>query len=274
MPKSLNVLLVIALIGFSPVGLFAQQAAKPKEASDSKSTAQQEAADDQEDEQDADVASEDQDEDQADESGRADLDEAFDLKINAKSTRDLDKVADLCESAIEKGLDDAAEKQARDLWSSVLYDHAKQLHRRIAPGGTLSTRWRWLRREAISRLNKAIDVNPNKIDALILLSQLHSLNAGDRDIAIESIEKAIAQIKDDNEKLSSALFIRSRLAEDEKARMADLTQAVKINPKNFAALMQRAMILMGNDKKQEALADFKALLEIDKEKCQPISAGR
>ena len=89
----------------------------------------------------------DQEDDEGD--GQADLDEAFDLKINAKSTRDLDRVADLCEVAIEKGLDESAEKQARQLWASVLYDHAKQLQRRIAPGGTLSTRWRWLRREAM-----------------------------------------------------------------------------------------------------------------------------
>lgn len=259
MAKFLNqicALLLLILFGLLPQNLVAQDESQSTESAPAK------VSDDENDE------NENEDQDDSDEEGsggQSDLDAAFDLKINAKSTRDLDGVADLCESAIEKGLDAVVEKQARELWSSVLYDHAKQLQRRIAPGGTLSTRWRWLRREAISRLNKSIEVQPGKVAPLILLSQLHSLNAGDREKAMEAIEKAIAQIKGDNEMLSNALFVRSRLTDDEKVRLADLTQAVKINPKNFEALMQRAMVYLGKEKNADAFTDFKAALAIDKE---------
>ena len=260
MAKFLNqtcVLLLLLFLGLLPLRLTAQEESESSDPSPAKVAEPQDDSDDEKKEDDEDDDEED--------GGQSDLDAAFDLKINAKSTRDLDGVADLCESAVEKGLDADAEKQARDLWSSVLFDHAKQLQRRIAPGGTLSTRWRWLRREAISRLNKSIEVSPGKVAPLILLAQLHGLNAGDREKAMEAIEKAIAQIKGDNEMLSNALFERSRLTDDEKTRIADLTQSVKINPKNVEALMQRAMIYLTNEKSDEAVADFKAALSVDKE---------
>ena len=206
-----------------------------------------------------------QDTKEKNEEGQADLDKAFQLKITASSTRDLDKVADLCESAIENGLPRESEEQAKDLWASVLIDHAQRLNRRIAPRGQLSTRWRWLRSQAISRLDKAVELRPGKIDALILLAKLHSLNAGDKEAAMEAIEKAIAQLTDDKKKLSEALFIRARLADDEEMRLADLTQAVKIDPTNFEAIMERAVYYLGKDKKEEAMADFKAVVQIDNE---------
>ncbi len=201
----------------------------------------------------------------SDEAGQADLDKAFELKIAVTSTRDLDRVADLCELAIEKGLDAESEAQAKELWASVLYDNARQLDLRIAPDGTLSTRWRWLRSQAISRLQKAIELSPGKIDALILLAKLHTLDGGDREAAIKAIEKAIAQVTDDSAKLSEALYIRARLAEDDTAKIADLTQAIKIDPKNFEALMQRAMYFLNENKTPEAMSDFKSLLKIEAE---------
>ena len=229
---------------------------------DASPSAQQEADSSKEDRQ-ADEARQDDDKPKTN-PGQLDLDKAFELKISAASTRDLDKIADLCESAVDKGLDAESEEQARELWASALYDHAKQLDRRIAPQGQLSTRWRWLRAQAISRLEKAIELRPDKVDALILLSRLHSLPAGDREAAVAAIEKAIAQIDDDKPKLSEALYIRALLAEDDATRIADLSQAVKIDPGNLDALMQRAMDLMGEDKTDEAMQDFQRLLKGEK----------
>jgi len=76
--------------------------------------------------------------------GLDDLDKAFDLKINSKSTRDLDKVARLCEQAIEKGLNEAGEEQAKVLAKTAYYEHAKQLTARILPGpqGKPDPRWK------------------------------------------------------------------------------------------------------------------------------------
>ena len=201
--------------------------------------------------------------------GQADLDKAIEMKIAVSSTRDLDDIADLCESAIEKGLDAESEAQAKQLWANVLFQHAQQLNRAISPNGTLSTRWRWLRQQAISRLDKAVEIKSDKVDAWILLAKLHSLNNGNKKAATEAIEKAIAKIVDDKQKLSEALFIRSRLADDEATRIADLTQAVKINPENFEALMQRALFYLSKEQSTDAMSDFKKLLAIEKENTDP-----
>ena len=246
----------------------AQDRSNPESPSEgTKLTVQDEKSDDDnEDKPAADKAQETtSDDDSEQKNGQANLDKAFELKITATSTRDLDKVADLCESAIENGLERDSEEQAKELWASVLYNHARQLNRRIAPNGTLSTRWRWLRQQAVSRLDKAIELRPGKIDALIMLAKLHSLDAGNKDAAIAAIEKAIAQLTDDKEKLSQALYIRARLAEDEKSRIADLTQSVKINPENFEALMERATYFLRAEKSDEAMKDFKSLLAIEKD---------
>ena len=256
--------IAILLLAFCSSFLFSSRNVAGQE-SEGDSTVVQEGDEKQEESSDEETSDDDSEDEKDETGGQADLDEAFQKKIAASSTRDLDKVADLCESAIEKGLSKESTEQATELWSSVLIDHAKQLNRRIAPRGQLSTRWRWLRSQAISRLEKAIELRPNKIDALILLAKLHSLNAGDKEAAMESIEKAIAQLTDDKKKLSEALYIRAKLAEDEATRIADLTQAVKIDPDNFEALMERAVYYLGKEKNDEAMADFKAVVQIEKD---------
>ena len=56
--------------------------------------------------------------------GQADLDKATELKVTAESLGDLEKVAKLCESALQKGLDEGNQKFAKQLLTSTLYQHA------------------------------------------------------------------------------------------------------------------------------------------------------
>ena len=265
--RNLTALVILATVPVGPSGNFSAlvgQESKPGALPDSPNRVDdQESAPKsagKENDQQGDSATSDE---QPENLGQEDLNKAFELKITVATTRDLDRVADLCESAIEKGLDADSRKQAEELWASVLSDHAKQLEQRIAPGGIPSTRWRWLRSQAISRLQKSIELRPERIESLILLAELHSLDSGDREVAVDAIEKAIAQIKDDNEKLSKALYIRARLAEDDESLIADLTQAVKINPQNFEALLRRGMFFLEAEKTEDAMADFNRVLDLD-----------
>ena len=59
--------------------------------------------------------------------GSSELEQAFQQKIDATSSRDLDKVVKLCEAAIKKGLDEGSLEQAQQLASSVLFQQADQL---------------------------------------------------------------------------------------------------------------------------------------------------
>ncbi len=192
--------------------------------------------------------------------GPALLDQAFDLKLEAKTTKDLEKIADLCQKALKKGLDKEDEQQAKTLASSSLLEFADQLGKRIFSSGGRDRRWQYYRSQAIPRLKRALEFDESLIDAHLLLAKLQALPGGDRDDAEAAIEKAIELAVDDREQLSEALFVRASLAKDENARLADLNQAIKINPKNLAARQVRAAYFAQQGNPDKALEDYKAWL--------------
>lgn len=223
-------------------------------------------------EQDDDEDKDDSDDDKKLE-GQDDLDNAFLEKVNATSTRDLDKVAQLCKSAIEKGLKPEAEEQAKQLWTAVLMDYSKQLEEKIF-GPPQDRRWRLYRREALKRLKKVTEISPSKTDALVMSAKLNGLPGGDREAARMAIEKAIEQITDDNKKLSEAILVRATLAEDLDAVLSDLSQAIKIDDENIAAISERGRLFMRmaqseSDEEEasklykSAMKDFKVWLKTD-----------
>lgn len=222
-------------------------------------------ADAQEDE----TQDEDKDADQEPEKeneGQADLDKAFDVKSTATNTREWDTVCDLCKSAIEKGLEPEAEAQARELWAATLYEHAELLSERIFPPDR-DRRWKVYRRQALSRLDEAVDIKPDSVDTYLLIARLRGMG-GDREQAREAVSKAVELAGNDKEKLSKALMIRGALAEDQAAKLADFSQAVKIDPSNVEAIRARAAqyLLMG--KTDKAIEDFELWIEAEPENMQ------
>jgi len=197
--------------------------------------------------------------------GDADLEEAFNLKISATSTRDLDKVAGLCESAIEKGLDEEGIAEAQQLWTSAWYEYADQMGKQIFIPGQQDRRWRVYRREALTRLKKVVELSPDMSDAYLLIARLNGLEGGDKEAANAAIEKAIEKITDDDAKLSQALFIRASLSDNDESRLADLNQAIKIDPNNLDAIRIRGAYYLQHNQADKAIDDFKLWLDNDKE---------
>ena len=202
------------------------------------------------------------------EDGNADLDKAFDAKLNATSTKDLDAVVKLCESAIEKGLDKEGQETAKTLAGSALFEHAEQLGQRIFASSGQDTRWRIYRSQALSRLRKVNEFQPDMAEAYLMIAKLNGLPGGDQDEALEAIEKAVELAGDDNEQLSDALFLRAKLTDDEETRIADLNQAIKINPENIDALWRRANYYLSKRNPTEALPDLKKWLDADPKNVQ------
>jgi len=196
------------------------------------------------------------------EKGAADLEEAFQKKIDASSTKDLDAVVKLCESAIKKGLDEGGLEQANQLAASALFEHADQLSQRIFSGGQ-DPRWRVYRTHSLNRLKKAVKFKPEMGEAYLLIAKLNALPGGDKKEAREAVEKAVEMAGDDREQLSTALFHRASLAEEDEARLADLNQAIKINPKNIDAVRFRAAYHLQQDDIDSALVDLNEWLESD-----------
>ena len=58
------------------------------------------------------------------EDGDEDLAKAKELRSKIQSIEDMEKVTDLCESAIDKGLSDEAKKEANKIWAEVLFQQA------------------------------------------------------------------------------------------------------------------------------------------------------
>ena len=150
--------------------------------------------------------------------GNDDLDKAFDLKVSARSGKELDQVVKLCESAIQKGLDEDEENNAKEMAASALFEHAEQLYFRIAPQdpSRKDRRWRILRSQAMSRLKKASRFKPELVDVYFLIAKLNVLPGGNRNAALEAIEKAIELTEDDQTEQSQALFLRASVQSDEK----------------------------------------------------------
>ena len=192
------------------------------------------------------------------------LDEAFSMKLSAKSTRDLDKVVDLCEQAMEEGLDEEGEEQAKQLAAAALYEHAEQLSRPILVPNNRDRRWQIYRRQALSRLKKATEYQPKMGSAWLLITKLHGLPGGDPREAAVAVEKAIELAGDDRRQLSAALFLRARLAGnsgDADTLLADLDQAIKIDPENFDAYRVRGEYYLKQREPEKALEDLNRWLD-------------
>lgn len=207
--------------------------------------------DDSDDEKDGDS----DDEEEADENGSKDLADAFLLKIDARTTSDLDKIVKLCESALNKGLDDNETEQANFLASESLLRFSEGMAQR-----TFATprdrRWQIYRAQAMPRLRKAVEFDKSNVAAFILLAKFEAMDPQSKAAALKNIEKAIELSVDDRGQLSDALVIRARLKEDKEAKIADLNQALKHNPANLQAHELRAWALLDDKKVDEAMGDF------------------
>lgn len=201
--------------------------------------------------------------------GQADLDEAFELKINATEPRDFDKIVGLCKSAIEKGLDDVNKAQAVELMVSTLVQHAEQYLPRIV-AQPRDRRWRIYRTEALSRLEKAIEAKENLLPAHILIAQLNALEGGNVERAELAISKAIELASEDPQQLSQALTIRATISDDEERQINDLSQAIKIDPANTEALALRSELFLRREEIDKALDDLSAWSRAEPDRADAI----
>jgi tetratricopeptide (TPR) repeat protein len=194
--------------------------------------------------------------------GAKDLDDAFDQKIKAQSTRDLEGVVKLCKSAIEKGLDEEGSIQAKQLAATASMEHAEQLAKRIFQTPP-DPRWRKYRSEALLQLKQATEFQPSMVAAHLMTARLNLLEKGNLEAARTAIEQAVKNAGDDRVQLSNALFFRAQLNEDKEAKLADVNQALKINPDNVDALKFRAVYYLSNNESDKGLADVNQWLSSD-----------
>ena len=200
---------------------------------------------------------------QAASDGRVELDEATQLKISAKTVGDLEKVVQLCESAIEKGLSDGDTAFAKQLLTSTLYQHAQRLADPVVQRQPPASSWPLLRRYALNNLEKALKYDDKLGDVYLLIAQLQSIDGGEPKKAKDAAEKAVELLTDDTEQLSEALVVRGSLSEDQDKMLADLDRALELNPRNSKAWRVRGVLRLRNGEDKKALDDFMQLAKHD-----------
>jgi len=199
----------------------------------------------------------------ADDKGQADLDKATELQLSAQSLADFEKVADLCEQALAKGLGEDNKKFARELLTSTLLEHARRLSAAILDQPP-PARWQAIRNNAVRDLDRLLKQDPHTAEAHLLRARLLFLPGGDPVEARKALDFAIKDYQkqeDEAENLAKALLMRSQLTEDKAARLVDIEAAIKAAPGLVEAWQTRAAHYLDTGETEKGVADLKRLVE-------------
>jgi len=198
----------------------------------------------------------------AEDKGQADLDEATELRLSAKSPQDLQRVAQLCDEAMKKGLDEENTVFAKQLAAGALFDLASRLSSMVLDTKNPDQRWQFFRHTALRYLEQTLKYDEDLADAHLMIGRLHQLPGGDKARAakagaraVELFEKAMSP-----KKLSQAYFVRGAASKDAKDQLKDFAKALELDASNSQALAGQARVLLGQGKTDEALAAFDKLL--------------
>ena len=199
----------------------------------------------------------------AENAGKEDLDQATELQLTAKSLADVEKVIALCETALQKGLDDANRDYARKLLVSALWKHASRLADAILERPGPRRGWQAIGQVALRDLDKLLEYDARFADAYLLRARLLALLGANRGEARQAVDKAIELFQDDAKKRAAALIVRSELQENSEQQLQDLTAAVEADPGSTEAWQARAAYHIANGKLDKAVEDFERLLQGD-----------
>ena len=198
----------------------------------------------------------------AENEGQADLSLATEAKLSAENISDLGEVVRLCESAMEKGLDDENTQFAKHLLAATLVQRAGVANKLIVASGGTDPQWANYRRMALNDLEKAVAFVPEEPEALVLIAKLNFLPGGDRKRASEVLDQAIAIEDADSQIIATALLLRAGTQKDPQKRLADLNEALRLEPKMVEALRARGFHYAGEKKSDEAIKDLLAAEKI------------
>ena len=204
--------------------------------------------------------------------GQKDLDQATDAKWTAKSIDDLAKVIGLCESALEKGLDEGNAKLANDLLAGTLLQRGKIYVAVTLRSLRANPNWQQIRKLALADLEKSVKLSPEQPEALQLIAQLNLLPGGDRERSKAAIEEALELTKDDPERRATIMLTRADLEQDPAKKLAVVEEAIKVAPNSAAPLRVRGILHAAAGRMDKALADLNKAIELNPKHLPTYSA--
>lgn len=198
----------------------------------------------------------------ADDEGQADLDQAIQTKLNAETLVELGKVIELCQSALEKGLDDENAKFCKKLLASTLYQRAEVVSSTLFDGSPLGMPPAQRLRVAMNELERSLEYDADQADANLLLGRLRALG-GEAKLAREALDNAIRLLADNDTQRAEALRLRAGVQDKLDARLADLNESIRLAADDPKAYTDRGQVYLSQGKAEEALADFDAASKLD-----------
>ncbi len=197
--------------------------------------------------------------------GQADLDKATELQLSIKQLEDIEKVIALCESALDKGLDDDNTEFAEQLLVSSLWQHASKLSAAIFEAPRPHRQWQLIRRVVLADVEKIVKYDDKFAEAYLLGAKLQGLPGGDRDDAVKRVNQALELLGEDDKQASQALVLRARLRAEQEQQLSDLAEAIERDPGNTEAWQTRAALWIGQGQFDKAVSDIEALVKNDPE---------
>lgn len=204
--------------------------------------------------------------------GQEELDRAIEARLSANNLRELGTVIGLCQTALDKGLDEENTVFCKKLLASTLLQRASMVSNAIFEADVPDPRWPQLRQVATADLERSLEHDPELAQSHYLLARLYALPGGDAKQAREHVEAALKLVGDDDETHARSLTLRSGMQEKIEDRLADLDAAIKLTPNDPQPLRARGAVRLAQNKPELALADFDAALEHDPDHAQTHEA--
>ena len=186
--------------------------------------------------------------------GLAILDEAMRVKVTSNGLRDLNKVIELLEKAIDTGLDAEDNDFAERMLSDSLMERATSLMQVINTRSITDPRVQKIRSLVTSDLRDVIAYDDPPPTAYLMLGKLQALPGGDPREARRAIGNFLKSEDMEDSERAEALVLRARMIKDRSKALVDMKEAIQLVPENTSYRLALAIFLRLETKLDEALA--------------------
>lgn len=191
------------------------------------------------------------------------LDDAMRLKVTSNGLRDLNKVIDLLEKAIDTGLEADDNDFAERMLSASLMERATSLMQVISARSISDPRVQKIRALVTSDLRDVIAYDDPPATAYFMLGKLQALPGGDPREARRAIGNFLKSDDMADDQRAEALVLRARMIKDRSKAVADMQEAIKLEPENTAYRLTMALLLRADGKLDEALEAVQEAKELN-----------
>lgn len=191
------------------------------------------------------------------------LQQAMKRHVEARTARDLTETINLCEQALQQGLDPQDAELAHQIIASCLLQRAQATVASMRNRRFFGPRWEDLRDRAIQDLKKAIEHVPQLVEAHKLIYELCLLPGGDRQLGMHACDEVIRLEADKPAVVAQAYAARARFQDNLDDQLADLHRAAEADPENHELRQTYGLALIQAEKFAEAEAVFQQLTKDD-----------